>query len=163
MRHGRSFVFRNRRPAGTQDLSGADGRRSGHRRTSCHGRPGNWQIHHGPCFCCTAAAHRSVRTVLSLRPRPAGCGMRPMCNSPCPQIGNDQRSGCRLPLGATEDRVAGALDLERALSRGEKVFEPGLLAKAIAVISTLMRSTCSKTTSWTCFSMLPHRREPVRA
>ena len=25
-----------------------------------------------------------------------------------------------LPLGATEDRVAGALDLERALSRGEK-------------------------------------------
>ena len=35
-----------------------------------------------------------------------------------------------LPLGATEDRVAGALDLERALSRGEKVFEPGLLAKA---------------------------------
>jgi magnesium chelatase subunit I len=35
-----------------------------------------------------------------------------------------------LPLGATEDRVAGALDLERALSRGEKAFEPGLLAKA---------------------------------
>lgn len=35
-----------------------------------------------------------------------------------------------LPLGATEDRVAGALDLERALSRGEKVFELGLLAKA---------------------------------
>jgi magnesium chelatase subunit I len=35
-----------------------------------------------------------------------------------------------LPLGATEDRVAGALDLERALARGEKVFEPGLLARA---------------------------------
>lgn len=35
-----------------------------------------------------------------------------------------------LPLGATEDRVAGALDLERALAHGEKVFEPGLLAKA---------------------------------
>ena len=35
-----------------------------------------------------------------------------------------------LPLGATEDRVVGALDLERALSRGEKVFEPGLLARA---------------------------------
>ncbi|MDX2259552.1 MAG: magnesium chelatase ATPase subunit I [Hyphomicrobiaceae bacterium] len=35
-----------------------------------------------------------------------------------------------LPLGATEDRVVGALDLERALSRGEKAFEPGLLAKA---------------------------------
>ncbi|UXH78574.1 magnesium chelatase ATPase subunit I [Roseateles amylovorans] len=35
-----------------------------------------------------------------------------------------------LPLGASEDRVLGALDLERALSQGVKVFEPGLLAKA---------------------------------
>jgi magnesium chelatase subunit I len=35
-----------------------------------------------------------------------------------------------LPLGATEDRVLGALDLERALRTGEKAFEPGLLAKA---------------------------------
>jgi magnesium chelatase subunit I len=35
-----------------------------------------------------------------------------------------------LPLGATEDRVVGALDLERALTRGEKSFEPGLLARA---------------------------------
>jgi magnesium chelatase subunit I len=35
-----------------------------------------------------------------------------------------------LPLGASEDRVVGALDLERALSQGIKVFEPGLLARA---------------------------------
>jgi magnesium chelatase subunit I len=35
-----------------------------------------------------------------------------------------------LPLGATEDRVVGALDIERALTRGEKAFEPGLLARA---------------------------------
>lgn len=35
-----------------------------------------------------------------------------------------------LPLGASEDRVLGALDLERALSQGVKVFEPGLLARA---------------------------------
>jgi magnesium chelatase subunit I len=35
-----------------------------------------------------------------------------------------------LPLGATEDRVLGALDIERALRSGEKAFEPGLLAKA---------------------------------
>jgi magnesium chelatase subunit I len=35
-----------------------------------------------------------------------------------------------LPLGATEDRVVGALDLERALTRGEKAYEPGLLARA---------------------------------
>ena len=35
-----------------------------------------------------------------------------------------------LPLGATEDRVVGAMDIERALTRGEKAFEPGLLARA---------------------------------
>ena len=35
-----------------------------------------------------------------------------------------------LPLGATEDRVVGALDLERALVHGQKAFEPGLLARA---------------------------------
>ena len=35
-----------------------------------------------------------------------------------------------LPLGATEDRVVGALDLERALASGERRFEPGLLAQA---------------------------------
>ncbi|MBC8128876.1 MAG: ATP-binding protein, partial [Rhizobiaceae bacterium] len=35
-----------------------------------------------------------------------------------------------LPLGASEDRVAGALDLEKALVSGEKAFEPGLLASA---------------------------------
>jgi magnesium chelatase subunit I len=35
-----------------------------------------------------------------------------------------------LPLGATEDRVVGALNLERALADGTKVFEPGLLARA---------------------------------
>ncbi|WP_275426715.1 magnesium chelatase ATPase subunit I [Elioraea rosea] len=35
-----------------------------------------------------------------------------------------------LPLGATEDRVVGALDIERALAQGVKAFEPGLLARA---------------------------------
>ncbi|MBC6438564.1 MAG: magnesium chelatase ATPase subunit I [Rhodobacteraceae bacterium] len=35
-----------------------------------------------------------------------------------------------LPLGATEDRVTGALDIEKALTQGEKAFEPGLLARA---------------------------------
>jgi len=35
-----------------------------------------------------------------------------------------------LPLGATEDRVCGALDIEKALVAGEKAFEPGLLATA---------------------------------
>jgi magnesium chelatase subunit I len=35
-----------------------------------------------------------------------------------------------LPLGATEDRVVGALNLEKALSQGIKEFAPGLLAQA---------------------------------
>ena len=35
-----------------------------------------------------------------------------------------------LPLGATEDRIVGALDLEKALSQGVKEFSPGLLAQA---------------------------------
>jgi magnesium chelatase subunit I len=35
-----------------------------------------------------------------------------------------------LPLGVTEDRVVGALNLERALADGVKDFEPGLLARA---------------------------------
>ena len=35
-----------------------------------------------------------------------------------------------LPIGATEDRVAGTLDLETALTAGRKRFEPGLLADA---------------------------------
>jgi magnesium chelatase subunit I len=35
-----------------------------------------------------------------------------------------------LPLGASEDRVVGALDLEKALTQGVKAFEPGLLARA---------------------------------
>jgi magnesium chelatase subunit D len=35
-----------------------------------------------------------------------------------------------LPVGATEDRVVGTLDLERAIKQGERHFEPGLLAAA---------------------------------
>ncbi|MEM9351282.1 MAG: magnesium chelatase ATPase subunit I [Pseudomonadota bacterium] len=35
-----------------------------------------------------------------------------------------------LPLGATEDRVTGALDIEKALTQGVKAFQAGLLARA---------------------------------
>src|SRR3954454_19214503 len=35
-----------------------------------------------------------------------------------------------LPVGASEDRVVGSLDLERALGAGVKAYEPGLLARA---------------------------------
>ncbi len=52
----------------------------------------------------------------------AGAGALERRSAPVPVID--------LPLGATEDRVVGALDLERALTRGERAFEPGLLARA---------------------------------
>lgn len=35
-----------------------------------------------------------------------------------------------LPINATEDRVVGTLDIERAITNGEKHFEPGILAQA---------------------------------
>lgn len=35
-----------------------------------------------------------------------------------------------LPVSATEDRVVGALDMEKAIQAGEKRFEPGILAEA---------------------------------
>lgn len=47
-----------------------------------------------------------------------------------PQGKSSQVPVVDLPLGVTEDRVVGALDLERALVSGEKAFEPGLLARA---------------------------------
>ena len=50
-----------------------------------------------------------------------GCGCAGTTFVPVPVID--------LPLGASEDRLVGALDLERALTRGEKAFEPGLLAR----------------------------------
>lgn len=80
-------------------------------------------------------------TIRTLADCPYGCAPESsaeLCHA-CPGVkGGSKRPKVRrvpvpvvdLPLGATEDRVVGALDLERALTRGEKVFEPGLLAKA---------------------------------
>ncbi len=41
-----------------------------------------------------------------------------------------QRRFVDLPVGATEDRVVGTLDIEKAIKLGEKHFEPGVLAAA---------------------------------
>ena len=41
-----------------------------------------------------------------------------------------RRRVVELPVSATEDRVVGTLDLERALKEGVRAFEPGLLAQA---------------------------------
>jgi len=49
-------------------------------------------------------------------------GEHPCVDAPAPFV--------NLPLGATEDRVLGTLDFERALREGRRAFEPGLLAAA---------------------------------
>lgn len=62
--------------------------------------------------------------------KPAGlCGM---CRSNKSPLAAAKRAlpVVDLPLGATEDRVIGSLDIEKALHAGEKAFEPGLLARA---------------------------------
>ncbi len=58
----------------------------------------------------------------ALVPDWAGLGSKKLETKPTPVVD--------LPLGATEDRVTGALDIEKALTKGEKAFEPGLLARA---------------------------------
>ena len=35
-----------------------------------------------------------------------------------------------LPLGATEDRICGTIDIEKALTQGIKAYEPGLLVRS---------------------------------
>lgn len=47
-----------------------------------------------------------------------------------PEISRRKVSVVELPVGATEDRVVGTLDMEHALKEGEKHFDPGLLAAA---------------------------------
>ena len=59
----------------------------------------------------------------------AACTGRPK-DAPPPKSHKATVPVVDLPLGATEDRVVGALDLERALTVAEKAFEPGLLARA---------------------------------
>ena len=45
-----------------------------------------------------------------------------------------------LPLGATEDRICGTINIEKALQEGVKAYEPGLLVSGMSqsVISTVL-------------------------
>lgn len=89
-----------------------------------------------------AGKSTAVRALAALLPDlavvegcPYGCDPAQDCTPDCPrhtrlEVGARPAPVVDLPLGVTEDRVVGALDLERALTSGEKVFEPGLLARA---------------------------------
>ncbi|MCF6523329.1 putative cobaltochelatase [Streptomyces sp. JJ36] len=89
------------------------------------------------------AKSTAVRSVASLLPELAvvpGCRFccDPAAPDPdCPDGRHDDSRGVRrgarlveLPVGASEDRLVGSLDIERALSEGVKAYEPGLLAQA---------------------------------
>jgi len=47
-----------------------------------------------------------------------------------PPVENRQTPFINLPISATEDRVVGTLDIEKAIQKGERHFEPGVLASA---------------------------------
>jgi magnesium chelatase subunit I len=57
------------------------------------------------------------------------CSQRMLNHEPVPTMTRGIRV-VELPVGATEDRVVGTMDLEHALKKGEKQIEPGLLAAA---------------------------------
>ncbi|MFG3142016.1 putative cobaltochelatase [Streptomyces sp. NPDC048211] len=89
------------------------------------------------------AKSTAVRALAALMPEVAvvpGCRFSCAPGSPdpaCPDGPHEPGSGVsraartvELPVGASEDRLVGALDIERALAEGVKAFEPGLLADA---------------------------------
>lgn len=89
------------------------------------------------------AKSTAVRALATLMPEvPVVPGCRFSCapdfpDPACPDGPHEAGSGVsraartvELPVGASEDRLVGALDIERALAEGVKAFEPGLLADA---------------------------------
>lgn len=89
------------------------------------------------------AKSTAVRALSALIPEvPVVVGCRFSCDpaapdAACPDGPHETGSGVsrparmvELPVGASEDRLVGALDIERALAEGVKAFEPGLLADA---------------------------------
>lgn len=58
-----------------------------------------------------------------------GCKERILRGENLPVVKRPMRM-VELPLGATEDRVVGTIDIEKAIRKGNKVFEPGILAEA---------------------------------
>lgn len=88
-----------------------------------------------------STAARALSAVLPRLARRPGCAFNcaPGAASPhCAACAGDDAAAftdagvpfITLPLGATEDRVVGTLDLERALAGAGKAFQPGLLAAA---------------------------------
>ncbi|MDP1666898.1 MAG: putative cobaltochelatase [Methylobacter sp.] len=87
-----------------------------------------------------STAARALTDILPLIERVDGCAFNcapgvpyqhcETCNTEHASAQADSVPFITLPLGATEDRVIGTLDLEQALKGGQRVFKPGLLAAA---------------------------------
>ncbi|MFE4307871.1 putative cobaltochelatase [Streptomyces sp. NPDC056891] len=87
-----------------------------------------------------STAVRALAELLPAVPVVAGCRFSCDPGSPdpgCPDGPHETGPGAErparmveLPVGASEDRLVGSLDIEKALSEGVKAFEPGLLASA---------------------------------
>ena len=87
-----------------------------------------------------STAARGLADLLLPIERRAGCSYNCAASEPleicdvCAEARRDHELSpvpfINLPLGATEDRVLGSLDFERALKQGKKAFLPGLLASA---------------------------------
>ncbi|MEV6757952.1 putative cobaltochelatase [Streptomyces sp. NPDC051214] len=87
-----------------------------------------------------STAVRALSALLPQVPVVAGCRFScdPAAPDPACPDGPHEAGGAsvrnarmvELPVGASEDRLVGALDIERALAEGVKAFEPGLLADA---------------------------------
>ncbi|WP_328441312.1 putative cobaltochelatase [Streptomyces sp. NBC_00444] len=87
-----------------------------------------------------STAVRALSVLLPAVDVVAGCRFSCAPGAPdpgCPDGPHETGSGTtrparmvELPVGASEDRLVGALDIERALAEGVKAFEPGLLADA---------------------------------
>ena len=87
-----------------------------------------------------STAARALTAILPPIERIAGCAFNCLPGTPCGhcEICSDAAATVQpcavpfitLPLGATEDRVLGTLDLERALQGAKRAFQPGLLASA---------------------------------
>ncbi|MFE5943445.1 putative cobaltochelatase [Streptomyces sp. NPDC056480] len=87
-----------------------------------------------------STAVRALAELLPAVPVVAGCRFSCDPASPdpgCPDGPHGTEPGTQrparmveLPVGASEDRLVGSLDIEKALSEGVKAFEPGLLASA---------------------------------
>lgn len=87
-----------------------------------------------------STAARGLAAVMAPIERVTGCAYNctpgqptatcEVCNHPQPTLETTPVPFVDLPLGASEDRVLGSLDFERALKEGRKAFQPGLLAAA---------------------------------